>query len=102
EYRAGLALPEIFLADLTTVLARRHPQAHAVRSVDHRAVGAAVHPVLFGVAHDDEIVGSQIAPAVLLVQQRRRELQDIDIAFYYVLQNRALPDCPGGESLVRL
>src|SRR5207249_10173988 len=58
------ALPEVLLADLPPVLAGRDPQPDPVRAVHHRAVGAAVHPVLLRVAHDHQVVGADVAPAV--------------------------------------
>src|SRR5207249_6023943 len=82
------ALPEVLLADLPPVLAGRDPQPDPVRAVHHRAVGAAVHPVLLRIAHDHQVVGADVAPAVVLVQERRGEFQDVYITvFQYVFQD---------------
>src|SRR6185503_10586003 len=87
SHRAGLALAPVLLPDLPAVLAGRNPEAHAIRAVHHRAVGAAVDPALLRVAHDHEVVGADIAPAVVLVEQGRRELQNVYVGFDYVLKN---------------
>ena len=58
--------------------------------VDHAAVGGGVDPAAVGIAHDDEIVGAHVAAAVLLVQERHREFQQIDLAVAVdVLEHRA-------------
>src|SRR3989441_8237661 len=82
QHRAGLALPEVLLADLPPVLAGRDPQPDPVRAVHHRAVGAAIHPVLLRIAHDHQVVGADVAPAVVLVQERRGEFQDVYITAF--------------------
>src|SRR5205823_14875435 len=60
QHRTGLARAPVFLADLAAVLARRDPQADAIGTLHHRAIGAAVDPALLRVAHDDQIVRAQI------------------------------------------
>src|SRR2546422_861338 len=103
QHRAGLALLEILLADLAPVLAGRDPQPDLVRAVHHRAVGAAVHPVLLRVAHDHQVVGADVAPAVVLVQERRGEFQDVyTTAFQYVFQDRPVVYYARRNGLVHL
>src|SRR5438309_6323929 len=51
EHWAWLARAPIFLPNLATVLARRDPQADAIRALHHRAVGRAVHPAFVRLAH---------------------------------------------------
>jgi hypothetical protein len=103
QHRAGFVLLEVLLADLPAVLSRRHPQADAVRAVHHRPVGAAVHPVLFRVAHDHEVVGADVAAAVVLVKHRGREAQYVYVfPFENVFQNRAVLDDPRRNRLVAL
>jgi hypothetical protein len=70
--QAGLAL-----ANLPSVLARRDPQRHVVLVLHHGAVGPAVDPVRLRIAHDHEIVGADVATAVVLVQERTIPLVDI-------------------------
>src|SRR5256885_16292785 len=63
-----------------SVFARRHPDADSLRVVHHHAVGAAVDPVFLGIAHDDDVVGADVAAAVQLVQEGDRELEHVDFA----------------------
>src|SRR5215470_3853987 len=67
QYRARLAGAKIFFTDLATVLARRYPQRDPVFVEHHGAIGRSIDPVVLRVAHDDEIVGPDIAPAVQFV-----------------------------------
>ena len=46
--------------------------------VHHAAIGGGVDPAAVGIAHDHEIVGAHVAAAVLLVQERHREFQQVD------------------------
>jgi hypothetical protein len=102
EHRARLAALEVLLPDRAPVLARRDPQSHAIGPLHHRAIRAAVDPVLFGVAHDHEIVGADVAPAVVLVQFGRRKFENVDLGFDYILQNRPASHDPWRNRLVRL
>ncbi len=92
-----LAAREIFLAVDIAVMARRHDEADALLVVHLRAIGPGVEPVLLGIARDAVGAGADIAPAVLLVPDGRREFLDIDIlAQHHVLEHR-----PVGHDLVR-
>ena len=93
QHRAGFAGLEIFLADLAAVLAGRNPDRDVVLVLHHGAIGGAVDPVLLRVAHDDEIVGADEAAAVLLVQERHREFEQVDLVVAVdILEHRALAD----------
>ena len=92
QHRARLALGEIFFADQPAVLAGRHPDRHGVAVVHHHAIGAGIDPAVVGIAHDDDVVGADIAATVMLVDHGHRELEQIDGAVAIdVLQHRARP-----------
>jgi hypothetical protein len=58
--------------------------------VHHGAIGGAIDPVLLGVAHDHEVVGADEAAAVMLVQERHRKLQQVDLVVAVdIFQHRA-------------
>ena len=93
QHRAGLVALEVLFANQAAVLARRHPQPDRVLVVDHDAIGADVDPLVLGIAHDDQVAGADEAPAVELVQQRRRKLHQIDLAVAVdVLEHRPAVD----------
>jgi len=75
QHRTGLAGAEIFFTDLAAVLARRYPHIDLIAVLHHRSVGRRVDPVSLWVAHDDKIVGADVAAAVQLVQPRHRKFQ---------------------------
>src|SRR5262249_61687538 len=55
--------------------------------------GAGVGPVLLGIARDAVGAGADVAPAVLLVPLRRRELGDVNlVAHHDVLEYRSVVD----------
>ena len=55
----------------------------------HGAVGAEIDPAGVGVLHDHDAVGADVAAAVLLVDHRHRELEQVDgVVAVDVLQNR--------------
>ena len=76
--RTRLALGEILVADQPAVLAGRHPDAGGVAVVRHHAIGAEIDPAGVGIAHDHDVVGADIAAAVLLVDHRHRKLEQVD------------------------
>ena len=85
------------------MLARRDPERDVVLVLHHDAVGGAVDPALLGIAHDHEVVGADIAAAVVLVQERHRELEHVDLAVAVdVLQHRPLRHGRGRDRPVRL
>ena len=73
------------------MLAGRDPERDVSLVPHHHAVGPAIDPVRLRIAHDHEIVGADIAAAVVLVQERHREFQHIDLAVAVdVLEYRSL------------
>ena len=86
-----LATLEILVAMDAAVLALGDLAADGVAVVDLRAVGAEVEPAIVGILGDDAAGGADVARLVLLVMQRHRELQHVDlVAFEHVLQHRAV------------
>ena len=101
--RAGLAGGIIFVADLPALLAGRNVDRDVVLVVHHAAIGGGVDPAAVGIAHDHEIVGADVAAAVLLVQERHREFQEVDrVVAVDVLEHRAGAHRLGRDRLVRL
>ena len=79
------------------MLAGRDPDRDVVLVLHHDAVGGAVDPVLLGVAHDHEVVGADVAAAVVLVQERHREFEQVDLVVAVdVLEHRPLATVFGG------
>ena len=98
QHRAGFAAVEIFLADETPVLARRHPDRDRVRVMHHHPVGGAVDPAGIGVPHDDQVFGADIAPAIVLMHPGNREFEHVDVvAPQHVLENRPGLDLDRGD-----
>src|SRR5260370_4375192 len=73
QHRAGLSGAEVLLANLSSMLARRDPERDVSLVLHHHAVGPAIDPVRLRIAHDHEIVGADVAAAVVLVQERHRD-----------------------------
>ena len=91
QHRARLSGAEVLLANLPSMLAGRDPERDVSLVLHHHAVGPAIDPVRLGIAHDHEIVGADIAAAVVLVQERHREFQQVDLAVAVdVLEYRSL------------
>ena len=59
---------KVFFADLPAVFAGRNPDADVILVLHHDAIGRAIDPVVFRIAHDHEIIGADEATAVVLVQ----------------------------------
>ena len=58
-----------------------------------RPIGAGIEPVFFGIAGDAVSAGADVAAAVLLVPDRRREFRQVDVvAHQNVFQHRAVLD----------
>jgi hypothetical protein len=69
---------------------RHHVQANVVAVVDHDAVGPDVNPIAVEIPGHDAAPGTDIAPAILLVPERRRKGEKIHFAvFLDVLENRS-------------
>ena len=93
QHGAGFAAVEIFLADEAPVLAGRHPEPGGIAVVHHDAVRRGIDPSGIRVAHDDHVVGADIATAVMLMDEGRRELQQINIVVaVYIFEDRAVGD----------
>ena len=93
RHRHRLAALEIFLAMDVAVMSRRDQDADRIAVVHLCAVGAGIEPVLFRVAGDAVGAGADIAAAVLLVPDRRREFRHVDVvADQHVFQHRAVVD----------
>ena len=93
RHRHRLAALEIFLAVDRAVMARRHQDADRGLVVHHGAIGAGVEPVLLRIAGDAVGAGADVAAAVLLVPDRRREFRHVDVvAGQDVLEHRTVLD----------
>ena len=103
QHRAGLAMRVVLVADLPALLAGRDVDRDVVLVVHHAAIGRGVDPAAVGVAHDHEIVGGHVAAAVLLVQERDREFEQVDLVVAVdVLEHRAGAHGLGRDRLVLL
>ncbi|OPX89666.1 MAG: hypothetical protein A4E53_01422 [Pelotomaculum sp. PtaB.Bin104] len=80
RYRHSLALGYVSLGqDHGKLAGSLGPAGKKIIVMDHEAVHAPVFPVSFRVFIDDNVPGGNIAPAVSLVNERRRELVDVRI-----------------------
>src|SRR6516164_8362954 len=73
QHWTGLARAEIFFTDLAAVLTRRYPYIDVIAILHHRSVSRRIDPLSLRVAHNDKIVGADVAAAVQLVQPRHRK-----------------------------
>ena len=73
RHREALARGLVLLVVDAAVLARHHVERDVVAVEQLHAVGADVDPVRVEVARDDRAAGTDVAPAVHLVPERRRE-----------------------------
>ncbi len=93
HHRHGLAARPIFLAMDIAVMAARGDEADRLLVVHHGAIGAGIEPVLLRVAGDAVGAGADVAAAVLLVPDRRREFGHVDVvAGQHVFQHRPVVD----------
>jgi hypothetical protein len=100
QHRARLAAREVLLHDEAALLAGRHPQPGRLLVVHHDAIGGGVDPARVRIAHDDHVVGADIAPAVELVDERRRELQQVHVVVAIdIRQDRAVCDLDRRDQL---
>jgi len=61
--------------------------------VDHDAVRAVIDPAFIGITRDIDAAGADIAAAVLVVPERRRKLEHVDVAILlHVLHKRGFLD----------
>src|SRR5215471_3001102 len=91
QHRTGHSGAEVLLANLPSMLAGRDPERDVSLGLHHHAVSPAIDPARLRIAHAHEIVGADIAAAVVLVQERYREFQHIDFAVAVdVLEYRSL------------
>ena len=103
RHRAGLARLEVLVALDPPLLAVGDVGGRDIRAVHLHAVGADIDPPAVGVAGDDAAGGSDIAPAVVLVVDRHRELEQVDIAVAVdVFHHRAVIDRAGRDRLMAL
>ena len=73
------------------MLLRVDPKTDAIAPLNHRAVTAHVDPTLLGVAHDDHVLGADVAPAVAGMPARRGKAFDVDVvALLHVRQHRSV------------
>ena len=72
------------------MLSRRDPDADLVLGVRDDAIGADIDPIAVGVAHHDQIFGSDIAAAVMFMDEGNREFENVHLAVpLHILQNGA-------------
>ena len=88
SHRKALACLLVLLVLDAPVLARHHVDGDVFRIEHLHAIGADIHPVGVEVARDHRASGADVAPAVHLVPQRRREPEQVDLALH-VLERRA-------------
>ena len=75
------------------MLSRRDVESHALRIVDHAAIGAEIHPAFVRVAGSDQARSADKATAIELVHERHREFEQVDLVTGIdVLKNRTLRD----------
>src|SRR5437870_13756223 len=61
--------------------------------MDHNPVGAVINPTFVGVARDVDASRTDIAAAVLVMPERRRELEHVDVAvFVHVVEKPTFLD----------
>ncbi len=89
--RAGLAGLEVLVAVDAALLAVRDVRRAGVRPLHLHAIGADVDAPGVGIAGDDAARGADVAAAVVLVVDRHRELQHVDLVVAHdVLEHRAV------------
>ena len=75
------------------MLAGRNVEPDRRLVVDHDSIGADINPIRIGIAGHVEAAGSDITPAIVLVPQRCRKLEDVDrVPGHDVLEDRAVLD----------
>ena len=78
------------------VFARNHIEPDMIAVMDHHPVGADIDPIRVEVPRHDRAAGTDIAPAIQLVPERRRKRQDVDVsALLNVFENRSVFDADG-------
>ena len=101
DHRGHRLVPRLVLVAVdAAVLAGRDVEADGFLIVNHHPVRAEVHPVLLGIARDVEAAGADVAAAVVLVPDRRRELRHVDVVTHHdVLEDRSATDFPIWDGL---
>ena len=78
------------------MVARGNKNARGLLVMNHHPVGAEIDPVAVAFAHDRHRAGSDVAPAIIVVPQRRGELEQVDpLPFIDVLKDRPVLDHHG-------
>jgi len=83
-----LAHVEIFLSMKTAMFSRRYVKRQGILGLKHDAISAGVHPTLFRILGDYEIVGTDVTSAVQFVPARNRKRFQVDIFLDTILENR--------------